>query len=165
MSSKDPSLRVALLLGAESWASCLTLPLLVSFLMAYPDETQQDPMESSWKMFERSGHRQPAPNCQAHWYFFFKKNNLYLFIYLLAVQHVGILVPWTGIEPVPSAVAYDIITHWTTKEVPRISISCSGQVLGRPRVRWPEDDIKQSSPLITFVTVRKHPSPMTPFLK
>ena len=117
------------------------------------------------KMFERSGHRQPAPNCQAHWYFFFKKNNLYLFIYLLAVQHVGILVPWTGIEPVPSAVAYDIITHWTTKEVPRISISCSGQVLGRPRVRWPEDDIKQSSPLVTFVTVRKHPSPMTPFLK
>ena len=30
----------------------------------------------------------------------------------------GILVPWSGIEPVPPAVEMQILNHWITREVP-----------------------------------------------
>ena len=42
------------------------------------------------KVSERSGHRQPAPNCQAHWYFFFLKIiRIYLFIGCAACGNLG----------------------------------------------------------------------------
>ena len=47
-----------------------------------------------------------------------------LFLSLLAAwaaQHVGILVSWLGIEPMPPAVEEQSLNHWTTKGVPGTS--------------------------------------------
>ena len=98
------------------------------------------------KVSERSGHRQPAPNCQAHWYFFFLKIiRIYLFIGCAACGNLGSQNrDWT------CALCSGVwrYNHWTTEAVPRISISCSGQ--GRPRARQPEGGTKQPSPLVSF---------------
>ena len=40
------------------------------------------------------------------------------FVFGCTVQHVGILVPQSGIEPVAPAVEVQIFNHWTTREAP-----------------------------------------------
>ena len=42
---------------------------------------------------------------------------IYLFIWLLCTA-CGIIVPWLGIEPWPSAVKVQSPNHWTTREFP-----------------------------------------------
>ena len=46
----------------------------------------------------------------------FKNNNKNKFGHIAGAY--GILVPWSGIEPVPPAVEMQILNHWITREVP-----------------------------------------------
>ena len=49
------------------------------------------------------------------------------FIYLVfghTVQHAEILVPQPGIVPVPPALGVQSLNHWTTREVPQVSLKC-----------------------------------------
>ena len=48
---------------------------------------------------------------------FFKK--FYLFIFWPHLTACGILLPWPGIEPGPTAVNALSLNHWTTREFPR----------------------------------------------
>ena len=40
----------------------------------------------------------------------------------------GILVPWPGIKPVPPAMEAQSLNHWTTREVPNLSVLISNMV-------------------------------------
>ena len=52
---------------------------------------------------------------------FFKK----FWIFGRATQHMGSLVLWPGIEPVPPAVEAQSLNHWTIREVPQLrSFTC-----------------------------------------
>ena len=51
------------------------------------------------------------------------------FFFLLCCTVYRILVPWPGIEPLPSPVETWILNHWTAREVPKITYSVSGWVL------------------------------------
>ena len=53
-------------------------------------------------------------------FFFFKK---YLFIHLAALGlscSMWELVPWPGIEPGPPVLEVQILSHWTTREIPKV---------------------------------------------
>ena len=52
---------------------------------------------------------------------FFKLQQFYLFIFWLHLEAFGILVPWTGIEPAPPAVAAWSLTHGVTRKVPKLN--------------------------------------------
>ena len=55
-------------------------------------------------------------NCPSDWLlFFFLMFVIYLFIWPCR-RACGILVPWPGIEPVPSAVKAQSPNHWTARE-------------------------------------------------
>ena len=41
---------------------------------------------------------------------------LFLKIFGHTVQHVGVLVPWPGIEPAPHALEAQSLNHWTTRQ-------------------------------------------------
>ena len=47
---------------------------------------------------------------------------MYNFFFGHTAQHVGILVPQPGIEPVPPAVEAWSLNHWTTREAPDVQL-------------------------------------------
>ena len=63
-----------------------------------------------------------------YFYYLFIFNFIYLFIYFYFIYlyfgpclaAYGILVPWPGIEPMPSALRAQSLNHWTDREVPII---------------------------------------------
>ena len=48
----------------------------------------------------------------------FSKHFIYLFIFWPCHTACGILVPWSGIEPLSPAVEVQSFNHWTAREVP-----------------------------------------------
>ena len=51
------------------------------------------------------------------------------FLSWLCLSAFGILVPWPGIEPMPSAVTMPSPNHWTPKEVPSFAFLLSAQLI------------------------------------
>ena len=47
----------------------------------------------------------------------------YIYVCVLHYAACRILVPWPGIEPLPSAVEVQNLNHWTAREVPQHDFS------------------------------------------
>ena len=50
---------------------------------------------------------------------FFLSFNFFFFFFLVTPRGLWILIPWSGVEPGPSAVTAQIPIHWTTGEFPQ----------------------------------------------
>ena len=55
--------------------------------------------------------------------FFLPSYHLVYFMFWPHMQHVGILVSPSGMEPMPPALEAWSLTHWTTREVPCLLFS------------------------------------------
>ena len=63
-------------------------------------------------------HRAAVP----HWVLLFSKKKKNYFIFRLHYSACGILVPQPGIKPMPPILGVQSLNHWTTREVPSITI-------------------------------------------
>ena len=101
------------------------VPLLPALLGQYPKDFPAQLLHTRYPWTARE---EQAISPESVFFIF------YLFIFWLHFTACGILVPWPGIEPGPTAVKAPSLNHWTAREIPRTSLEdkCCGKGGCRP---------------------------------